>query len=168
MSMPKQELVKHNHKALVLLTIQWTPTLDIIQIPDNIVRAIALTREQEIQWCIKFHPVEIREINKSYLVSYAIDVLGETSWDNIIDLSSNALPAILPFVSYHVTGFSSATCEASFFGVKTGLGDNRDEVAAWFHKDLSSNHAESLPKDSLEISRKITYEASRNSSSTNP
>ena len=108
-----------------------------------------------VQWCIKFHPVEIQKYKGRRLLEYARKALGKENWANIIDLSAYALPAILLHTSYHVTGFSAATFETSEVGIKTGFWDRRKETQIWFADEIHKNKAELLPQEALDIANTI-------------
>lgn len=153
------KLSKISGKKIVLLTTQWGSTFDGVNIPRAVRDAILLTSSKDVQWCIKFHPVEMRRIKASELPAYAINGLGQKTWDCMIDLSLHSLPAIFRFASFHVTGSSAATFEATFFDIKTGLWDHRPEINTWFNEEITNNHAEFLPRDPLSISSKIQAEA---------
>ena len=151
----KSNFSKSLHKNLILVTTQWSQSLDSIVIPPNVRDAIATIIENNIQVSVKFHPVELRTYNRQTLNKYAQDALGPELWDDIIDLSEFPLPAILKYVSYHVTGSSAATFEASDFKVKTGLWENTARVAIWYQEQLNNQTAEFLPSTPSEISNKI-------------
>jgi hypothetical protein len=156
----KSKLRTASVNKIVLLTTQWVPTFDRIEIPSNIREAILLSISKGVQWGIKFHPVEIKRLKTEALAKYAINALGQEVWESMIDLSSHALPAILAFTAYHVTGSSASTYEASFFGIKTGLWEHTPEVATWFSEQIQHNQAEFLSSDPRIISNRIMHELS--------
>ncbi len=156
----RQRLSSCLDKKIVLITTQSIPSLDRIDIPASIKDAILLSSSKGVQWLIKFHPVEVSQHGQERLALMAAEALGEAVWGNIVDVSSHALPAILTFTSYHVTGYSASTFEASAFGIKTGLWDKRPAVANYFSFELSNGFAEFLPAEGGQISKRIIDEIS--------
>ena len=155
----QQKLSRASGRKIILLTTQFASTFDRIDIPNSIKEAISLTTSERLQWCIKFHPIELKKYTRRVLISHAKKALGEENWLRMIDLSLYALPAILLCSSYHVTGFSAATFESSFLGVKTGFWDRRPETQTWFKEEIQGKTAELLPLEPTRIANKITNEA---------
>jgi hypothetical protein len=140
---------------LALITTQWSPETHKLEIPPHICEAIKISANEGIRWCIKFHPVQIRQTGLKYLARQAALILGPEAWKKMLDVSFCALPAVLRLVSYHVTGSSASTYEASLYGIKTGLWDSRPVTSLWFQNELNNYSAELLPRSPSDVSNRV-------------
>lgn len=155
----RDKLRRNPGRSWVLLTMQWSPLNDDLNVPLAIKDAITISIRQGVQWLIRFHPVQVKQIGHSRLCKLAEKYFGKSTWVNIVDVSSCALPAVLPFTRYHVTGSSASTFEASCVGIKTGLWDHRKDVANWFHDLIEAGLAEFLPDSGFDAATKIINES---------
>ena len=155
----REKLKKNPGRSWVLLTMQWSPLDDDLNVPLAVKDAITISIRQGVQWLIRFHPVQVKRIGHSRLCKLAEIYFGKSTWDNIVDVSSCALPAVLPFTRYHVTGSSASTFEASCVGIKTGLWDHRKDVANWFHDLIEAGLVEFLPDSGFDAASKIINES---------
>jgi hypothetical protein len=161
-------LLNNENCKIILITTQWEPDgFDRIHIPERIVKLIQATSDEQIKWCIRFHPLEIKAVGLVKLRDYARKVFGEDIFSKITDVSSFPLPQVLLSCTYHITSYSAAVIEASLLGVKSGLWTELPTRQVYFDDYIASGLVEILPEDANEIKKIILNSSPLKHSSSN-
>jgi hypothetical protein len=143
----------------LLRTTQWSINslrYHEIEIPPNIISVLRELEVLGVVICIKFHPVEIRQIGQKKLHASARETFGEGMWSRIIDVSEFALPAILKRVNYHITAYSASVIDATLLGKKSGLWAFENRMEAWFRDYIDLGFVDILPTNHDEILKHIS------------
>ncbi len=148
-------------KRVVLISLQYDEnSLSTIDIPQEIVESIKSCQVDGVTFCVKFHPVQLRNISHNKLINIFKKTYGDKLWHSIIDVSDVPLLISLKFINYQIAASSASAIDAANFKVKTGFWEQNKKIENWFRSYIDSGFVEFLPKNHIEISKKISLELS--------
>lgn len=137
----------------ILISLQCNKeSIKEIVIPDYVSKALSQLLGKGWTIWVRFHPIQIKKLSTAELRANWQDATG-LSYINprVLDVSEYALPALLKFVTAHLTAHSAASIEADFMGVPTLLWRNDECVRDWFSHYVKYGRIEILTGHISEI-----------------
>ncbi|WP_396148818.1 hypothetical protein [Flavobacterium sp.] len=143
----KTKELNYNHQNYILYTLQPNPLTLNQLFPESIVDFI---KNNPYEWFIRLHP---RQLNEKDTIKSFLKSRGVLELVNLDEASTDPLPLLLSKASLHLTHFSGAAIEASFFNVFTVL---LNEIGVFSFQDLiSSQKAVYLNPDDTNFQQKL-------------
>jgi hypothetical protein len=156
----------------ILITLAWgmenCGAYSEIGIPQALIDVIH-HNDLPYHWWIRIHPVQLNSSNSEQTANTLRRLFGNclnVSWD---DCTKQPLPLVLSHVSLHITMFSATTIEAEWYGVKTALlHEDENLLRTYLGAQISRGAAEVIPPERKAIIDWIESSLYSDSADQNP
>lgn len=148
----KHSFLPSSFKRPILITLTWGMghygVYPEIGIPQALIDVIQ-NNDLPYTWWIRIHPVQLNFSNSDHTINILRRLFGNcsnVSWEECTKLP---LPLILSHASLHITMMSATTIEAEWYGVKTALlYEDENLLRTYLGSQISRGAAQAVPPES--------------------
>lgn len=152
-------------RPTILVSLQWGMQQECRDHVTNGVMAYVLEKAilntaNRYNWLLRLHPVQIRGAESSIVQDYLNQTFNHSATVEWRQCSEVPFPVALRWADLHITHNSTATTEAAWMGVRTGLVDPNlrpgGKLSSYFALERARQIAEIVPLDTSAIEQWIT------------
>lgn len=151
----KHSFMPSSFKRPILVTLTWGMeyygVYPEIGIPQALIDVIQ-NNELPYTWWIRIHPVQLNSSNSDHTINTLRRLFGHcpnVSWE---ECTKQPLPLVLSHASLHITMMSATTIEAEWYGVKTALlYEDENLLRTYLGSQISRGAAQVVPPESRAI-----------------
>lgn len=148
----KHSFLPSSFKRPILITLTWGMehygVYPEIGIPQALIDVIQ-NNDLPYTWWIRIHPVQLNSSNSDHTINILRRLFGNCSNVSWEECTKQPLPLVLSHASLHITMMSATTIEAEWYGVKTALlYEDENLLRTYLGSQISRGAAQAVPPES--------------------